>query len=57
MDNQKIYLLAELTVQPEFLNEVKGASSTRLQGKAGMTLQGTAAKSIWCRAEVAFFRA
>ena len=57
MDNQKIYLLAELTVQPEFLNEVKGASSTRLQGKAGMTLQGTAAKSIWYRAEVAFSRA
>jgi quinol monooxygenase YgiN len=25
MDNQKIYLLAELTVLPEFLNDVKGA--------------------------------
>jgi hypothetical protein len=25
MDSQKIYLLAELTVLPEFLDEVKGA--------------------------------
>jgi quinol monooxygenase YgiN len=25
MDSQKIYLLAELTVLPEFLNEVRGA--------------------------------
>jgi hypothetical protein len=25
MDNQKIYLLAELTVLPEFLDDVKGA--------------------------------
>jgi hypothetical protein len=25
MDSQKIYLLAELTVLPEFLNDVKGA--------------------------------
>jgi hypothetical protein len=25
MDNQKIYLLAELTVPPEFLDDVKGA--------------------------------
>ena len=27
MDSQKIYLLAEITVLPEFLDDVKGASS------------------------------
>ena len=30
MDNQKIYLLAELTVLPEFLDDVKGALNQAL---------------------------
>jgi len=30
MDSQKIYLLAELTVLPEFLDDVKGRSSKAL---------------------------
>jgi len=38
MDSQKIYLLAELTVPPEFLDDVKGAlKQKRLPLKTSLT--------------------